>query len=103
MIFYLNISSGLAIISYEKYYYETAGIGIVLGLVFSAIFNSLGRFGVAWWSDYFKNRGKLFGIILTFSVLSGITAFMAPGFIPVAVLLCNAGYGASFQYAFCSS
>lgn len=52
--FYLNISSGLAIISYEKYYYETAGIGIVLGLVFSAIFNSLGRFGVAWWSDYFK-------------------------------------------------
>lgn len=97
LIFYLNISSGLAIISYEKYYYETAGIGIVLGLVFSAIFNSLGRFGVAWWSDYFKNRGKLFGIILTFSVLSGITAFMAPGFIPVAVLLCNAGYGAMFS------
>lgn len=97
LIFYLNIASGLAIISYEKYFYETAGIGVVLGLVFSAIFNSAGRFGVAWWSDYFKNRGKLFGIILTFSVVSGITAFMAPGFIPVAVLLCNAGYGAMFS------
>ena len=97
LIFFLNIASGLSIISYEKYFYDAAGIGVVIGLVFSAIFNSAGRFGVAWWSDYFKNRGKLFGIILTFSVISGITAFMNPGFIAVAVLVCNAGYGAMFS------
>jgi len=97
LIFFLNIASGLAIISYEKYFYEAAGIGVVIGLVFSAIFNSAGRFGIAWWSDYFKNRGRLFGIILTFSVFSGMTAFVAPGFIAVAVLLCNAGYGAMFS------
>lgn len=97
LIFFLNITAGLSIISYEKYFYESAGIGIVIGLVFSAIFNSAGRFGVAWWSDYFKNRSRLFGIILTLSVISGITAFVAPGFIAVAVLLCNAGYGAMFS------
>ena len=62
-----------------------------------AVFNSVGRFGIAWVSDVVFNRGKLFGIILTISVLTCIFGFLVPSSIPFTVLICNLGYGAMFS------
>lgn len=100
LIFYLNITAGLAIISYEEFFFSAAGysaIGLGFCLSMSAVFNSAGRFGAASWSDSFENRGKMFGIILSMSVIICILGFLIPGLIPFAVLICNAGYGAMFS------
>lgn len=105
IIFYLNITAGLAIISYEKYFFSAAGYtaaGLGFCLSMCAIFNSVGRLGASWWSDKFLNRGRMFGIILTLSVLSCIIGFILPGFIPFSVLICNAGYGAMFSIIPCA-
>lgn len=105
IVFYLNISAGLAIISYEKYFFSAAGytaVGLGFCLSMSAIFNSVGRLGAAWWSDRFNNRSKMFGIILSTSVIICMLGFLIPGFIPFSVLICNAGYGAMFSIMPCA-
>lgn len=99
-IFYLNISAGLAIISHEKVLFTHAGYieYISLALVMCAVFNTLGRFCVSWASDYLKNRWTAFIIIL---FVSSLACFTFPLSIivltPVAILACNAGYGAMFS------
>lgn len=104
LVFYLNITAGLAIISNEKQFFSASGYGAFIGICLSvcAIFNTAGRLGIAWWSDYFGNRGKFFGMILAISVISCAIGFWQGGFIPVAVLLCNAGYGAMFSIMPCA-
>jgi len=97
MIFFLNTTSGLAIISYERFFFSAAEIGIITGTILAAIFNSFGRFSLAWWSDSFKHEEKLLNLILSVSFISCLMAFAFSNFIPVAVLICNAGYGAMFS------
>ena len=100
IIFYFNITAGLAIISYEEYFFRSSGfaaMGLGFLLSMAALFNSAGRLGFAWWSDSFNNRGKMFGIILSMSVIICVLGFLIPGLIPFAVLICNFGYGAMFS------
>ena len=97
MIFFLNTTSGLAIISYERFFFSAAEIGIITGTILAAIFNSLGRFSLAWWSDSFEHEEKLLNLILSVSFISCLIAFAFSEFIPAAVLICNAGYGAMFS------
>lgn len=100
IIFYLNITAGLAIISNENLFFTEAGldfrmIGWAMGL--AAAFNTLGRLCVGWWSDFFTNRSKLFGLLLLFAVISCTLGYSLPIIIPFIVLLCNAEYGAMFS------
>ncbi len=99
IIFYLNISAGLAIISNEAVFFNYSGItafGIGFAVSLCAITNTLGRFGCAWISDYVGNRSNLFSIITTISVLCCLIGFTSPAAVSWVVLICNAGYGAMF-------
>lgn len=99
LVFFLNITAGLAIISNEAVFFEYSGItmfGIGMAVSLCAIFNTLGRLGVSWFSDFLKNRGILFGMITVLSLLSCLIGFTSPGAVSGVVLLCNAGYGAMF-------
>ena len=99
LVFYLNITAGLAIISNEVVFFKYSGItafGVGIAVSLCAIFNSAGRLGVSWISDKLKNRGILFGIIMLISSVCCLIGFSAPVAVSVVVLLCNAGYGAMF-------
>lgn len=104
-IFFLNITAGLAIISHEKVLFKVSGYGehLALALVMCAVFNTLGRLGVAWASDYFRHRWVIFSIMLfisgaaCFANLSGLSVLVLS-----AVLICNGGYGAVFSTMPCA-
>ena len=98
-VFYLNISAGLAIISNEVTFFKYSGItvfGVGMAVSLCAIFNSFGRLGAAWISDFLRNRGVLFGVIMSISIICCLVGFTAPVAVSVVVLICNAGYGAMF-------
>lgn len=99
IIFYLNISAGLAIISNEAVFFKHSGItlfGVGMAVSLCAICNSLGRLFTAWISDFLKNRGVLFSAILIVSIISCCLGISSPAGVTWTVLLCNAGYGAMF-------
>lgn len=99
IIFYLNISAGLAIISNEAVFFKHSGItmfGVGMAVSLCAVCNSLGRLCTAWVSDFLKNRGTLFSAILIISIISCCLGISSPAGVTWTVLLCNAGYGAMF-------
>lgn len=104
IILFLNTTAGLAIISHEQYFFSATDIVSGMGFCLSmcAIFNSAGRFGVAWVSDYVFNHHKLFGIILVISVIACTFGFMIPTSIPFTVLICNLCYGAMYSLLPCA-
>lgn len=100
VVFYLNISAGLAIISHEKVLFSSVGYAeyAALALVLCAVFNTLGRFCVSWASDYLRDRWTAFVIILLTSASTSLISIALPFILaPLAILLCNAGYGAMFS------
>ena len=114
-IFYINITCGLAIISFEKSLAVLVGITSV-GLLSSAtaVFNTLGRFGYSSVSDFMRRKEHIYLIIFITSALATICSGMADmpssndnvtlmpdsGLIVIIVImLCviNAGYGGGFS------
>ena len=101
VVFYLNITCGLALIAFEKDLAEKSGldwIGILASL--TALFNTLGRFGYSTVSDWTKDKSKIY---LTIFFTSGL-AMMLPIFFGlkiwvIVVMLCiiNSGYGGGFS------
>ncbi|MCR5360870.1 MAG: MFS transporter [Bacteroidales bacterium] len=102
MIFYLNITCGLAIISFEKNLAMLVGITSV-GLLSSAtaVFNTLGRFGYSSVSDFMRRKEHIYIIIFASSAAATIScSFTAvPHIVLAVILLCviNAGYGGGFS------
>jgi len=112
LIFYINITCGLAIISQEKQLFVSIGASAtVAGLLSSltAFFNAGGRIGFATWGDYMKNRNSIYKIIFVMSIVSTLlvavlisTVGVGAGII-IAILvvlmacLINAGYGGGFS------
>ena len=100
LVFFLNITAGLSIISNEAVFFKYSGITLfTVGVAVSlcAICNSVGRLGIAWISDYIKRRDYLLGIIMVISSLCCLIGFTTPGAVTWTVLVCNAGYGAMFS------
>ena len=101
-IFYLNITCGLAIISFEKNLAMLVGITSV-GLLSSAtaVFNTLGRFGYSSVSDFMRRKEHIYIIIFASSAAATIScSFTAvPHIVLAVILLCviNAGYGGGFS------
>lgn len=105
LMFYINITCGLALISQEKGILAFIGFGAI-GLVSSltAIFNAGGRIVFSSWADRLKDRNSIYKIIFISSittilltiVLNGINHSIA---ILIITLLCvvNAGYGGGFS------
>ena len=101
LVFYINITCGLALIAFEKNIAITVGIGAI-GLLSSltAFFNTAGRFGYSTMSDYTENKQTIYKILLSSSVLVMLFGVVFGGSIIVVILmLCiiNAGYGGGFS------
>lgn len=111
IMFYLNITCGLALISQEKMIIKCLGLVGVVGVLSSvtAIFNAGGRLGFSAWADTFKDRNTIYKIIFILSIAAtglvivtkGITNMGQNTFLMILVLILlfvvNAGYGGGFS------
>ncbi len=111
LMFYLNITCGLALISQEKMIIKCIGLGGMVGVLSSvtAIFNAGGRLGFSAWADTMKDRNTVYKIIFILSIAAtglvvltqGITNMGANAFFMILVLVLlfvvNAGYGGGFS------
>lgn len=105
LMFYINITCGLALISQEKGILAFIGFGAI-GLVSSltAIFNAGGRIAFSSWGDRLKDRNSIYKIIFISSILIMLLTIVLDGInnsiaILIIALLCivNAGYGGGFS------
>ncbi len=109
LIFYINITCGLALISQEKYIYTAIGLGSVSALLctITGLLNAGGRLGYSAIGDKLKSRNTVYKIILisevAFTLVALLTGALNGGntialIIAVALLLVvNAGYGGGFS------
>lgn len=111
LMFYINITCGLALISQEKMIVKCIGLASFAGIIstVSAVFNAGGRLGFSAWADTMKDRNTIYKLIFVLSIaFTAIVLFTngiknGEGNIPLTILvLClifvvNAGYGGGFS------
>ncbi|MCR4578884.1 MAG: OFA family MFS transporter [Treponema sp.] len=111
LMFYINITCGLAIISQEKMIVKCIGLGAAAGLIstISAIFNAGGRLGFSAWADKLKDRNTIYKLIFILSIASTIIVLCTKGiangdgntllivFVLALIFIVNAGYGGGFS------
>jgi len=70
LMFYINITCGLALISQEKDIVKCLGLAGAVGIIstFSAIFNAAGRVGFSAWADKLKDRNTIYKMIFIISI-----------------------------------
>ena len=102
-IFFINITCGLVLISFEKNIALDSGIevgSIALVASMTAMFNTLGRLGYSTLSDYVVKKERIYNIIF---ISSAVCCFFFPltggNLIALIVLLMvvNLGYGGGFS------
>ena len=107
IMFYINITCGLALISQEKAIFNSVGLSLgvaaTLGSV-TAIANAAGRLGFSAWADCFKDRNTIYKIIFILSIAFTAAVVLTNGIQSEIVVLCvgllimvNAGYGGGFS------
>ncbi|MCR5692185.1 MAG: OFA family MFS transporter [Eubacterium sp.] len=111
VMFYLNITCGLALISQEKAIVKCIGLAASVGIIstISAVFNAGGRLGFSAMADGMKDRNTVYKIIFAISIAltalvictNGITNGEGNVLLIVIVLslifMVNAGYGGGFS------
>ena len=111
VMFYINITCGLALISQEKMIVKCIGLAAMAGVIstISAIFNAGGRLGFSAWADTMKDRNTIYKMIfilsIAFTALVMITGGIKNGegnglliFLVLALIfIVNAGYGGGFS------
>ena len=111
LMFYLNITCGLALISQEKMIIKCLGLASFVGIIstVSAVFNAGGRLGFSAWADTMKDRNTIYKLIFVLSIVfTGIVILTGgirngEGNILLTVLVLalifvvNAGYGGGFS------
>ncbi len=111
LMFYLNITCGLALISQEKMIVKCIGLAGAVGIIstVSAIFNAGGRLGFSAWADTMKDRNTIYKLIFILSIVFTGAVILTNGiangngniFLTVLVLglifVVNAGYGGGFS------
>ena len=70
IMFYINITCGLALISQEKMIVKCIGMASFVGIIstISAIFNAGGRLGFSAWADKLKDRNTIYKLIFILSI-----------------------------------
>lgn len=106
LMFYINITCGLALISQEKSIVKAIGLVGMVGVIssISAVFNAGGRLGFSAWADKMKDRNTVYKIIFALSIIftgltivtQGIVNNLAFLVIPLLFVV-NAGYGGGFS------
>ncbi len=111
LMFYINITCGLALISQEKMIVKCLGLASFAGVIstVSAIFNAGGRLGFSAWADKMKDRNTVYKLIFVLSiaftglviVTNGIKNGEGNTLLIILVLalifVVNAGYGGGFS------
>lgn len=106
LVFYINITCGLALISNEKALLTAVGLGASASILGSVMgfFNAGGRLGYSTIGDHLKDRNTIYKIILAtelaLTALALFTGTITSGiaFICVALLIIvNLGYGGGFS------
>lgn len=111
LMFYINITCGLALLSQEKMIVKCIGLASFVGIIstISAIFNAGGRLGFSAWADKLRDRNTIYKIIFALSiVLTGLVIVTGgiengAGNIALTILVLllimavNAGYGGGFS------
>ena len=112
VMFYINITCGLALISQEKMIVKC--LGFSLGTVatvsaVSAVFNAAGRLGLSAWADKMKDRNSMYKIIFVGSIVATGLVILTSGIkngagnmgltilVLALIMLVNAGYGGGFS------
>ena len=111
LMFYINITCGLALISQEKSIVKCVGLVTAAGIIatVSAVFNAGGRLGFSAWGDKMKDRNTIYKLIFVLSIVFTALVMVTGGIrngngnIPLTVLVLglifvvNAGYGGGFS------
>ncbi len=111
LMFYLNITCGLALISQEKAIIKCLGLAASVGLIstVSAVFNAGGRLGFSAWADKMKDRNTIYKLIFILSIIftalviftrgieTGIGNTLLTGLVIALIMVVNAGYGGGFS------
>jgi OFA family oxalate/formate antiporter-like MFS transporter len=106
LVFYINITCGLALISHEKDIYMAVGLGGTAAILctITGFFNAAGRLGYSTIGDHLKDRNSVYKIILFSELLITAVALLTGAisneitFICIVLLiLVNLGYGGGFS------
>lgn len=111
LMFYLNITCGLALISQEKMIIKCLGLAGMVGMIstISAIFNAGGRLGWSALGDKTKDRNTIYKIIFVSSIIITALVILTQGIangagntlltilVLLMIMIVNAGYGGGFS------
>ncbi len=112
IMFYLNITCGLALISQEKDIFKCIGFaGTALAILpaISAVFNAGGRLGFSSLGDKLKDRNSVYKIIFILSIITTALVMFTGGIkngegnvilvilVLALIFIVNAGYGGGFS------
>lgn len=111
LMFYINITCGLALISQEKMIVKCIGLAASVGVIstISAIFNAGGRLGLSAMADKMKDRNTMYKIIFIASIVCTGAVILTGGIkngagnmpltilVLVLIMVVNAGYGGGFS------
>ena len=111
LMFYINITCGLALISQEKMIVKCIGLAGAVGIVstVSAIFNAVGRLGLSAVADKMKDRNTIYKIIFAASIVATGLVIATKGIeagagnmglmilVLALIMIVNAGYGGGFS------
>ncbi len=111
LMFYINITCGLALISQEKMIVKCVGLAASVGIIstFSAIFNAGGRLGFSAWADTMKDRNTIYKLIFILSIAFTVLVMVTQGIkngegntlliilVIALIMVVNAGYGGGFS------
>lgn len=107
LMFYINITCGLALISQEKMIVKCIGLAGAVGVIstVSAVFNAGGRLGFSAWADKMKDRNTVYKMIfilsiaftgivlLTGGIKNGEGNVLLTALVLGLIFVVNAGYG----------
>lgn len=106
IMFFINITCGLAIISQEKYIIKAIGLAASVSLISSltAVFNAGGRLGFSAWADKLKDRNTVYKVMFILAIAAtgiviatqGIVNKYVVAVIPLLFVI-NAVYGGGFS------
>ena len=111
LMFYINITCGLALISQEKMIVKCIGLASFVGVIstVSAIFNAAGRLGLSSLADKMKDRNTIYKIIFVCSIVFTGLVILTNGIkngdgntalvilVLALIMVINAGYGGGFS------
>ena len=111
LMFYINITCGLALLSQEKAIVKCIGMAGAVALVstLSAVFNAGGRLFFSGIGDHMKDRNTVYKLIFVLSIAFNVLVLLTGGIgngaenklsailVLLLIMVVNAGYGGGFS------